>query len=615
MRSLLVNERDLHFVLFELLKVQDLCNTEKYSDYSEDVMGLILTEARKFSESVLFPLNIKGDKEGARFDNGRVYSTPGTKEAYNSFVEGGWLTPCEDERIGGQGMPHVLMMATHEMFFAANFPFMCYVNLTHDAAKLIEIFGTEEQKKLFMEKMFGGRWTGTMALTEPGAGSDVGAIQTKAFQRKDGTYLISGSKIFITNGEHDIAKNIVHMVLARIEGDAPGTKGLSIFIVPKYRVNGDGSLGEHNDIACTRIEEKIGLHASPTTTLSFGENNNCIGYLLGKEREGVKIMFHMMNASRLEVGAWGQGTASVSYMHALDYSRQRVQGSSINDPDPLKRVPIIQHPDIRRMLLMMKSYVEGMRAMLYFCSYAMDCASVSQDKDEKKRWNQIIDLLIPVVKAYLTEKGVELSSQAIQVYGGYGCSSEYPVEQFMRDARAGCIFEGTTGIQSMDLTLRKLAMDKGKVYSDFLAGMDDVTSKLRVSDGWDGYIDQFEKIKGSLGEIPSIFAFQMNKGNKSFPFLKSNLFLEAFGDLVVAWFLLQEALVAQEKLTALVKEKNSDWSATFIGENADAAYYSGKIHGARFFISNVLPVTLGKIEAIKWDDVSAWEIKERSFGE
>jgi len=615
--SLLVDERDIRFVLFEQLMIQDLCDKERFSGFSSGDFEMILSEALKFAEKVLFPLNIKGDKEGARFEQGKVYSTPGTKEAYETFVEGGWLTFCEEEEVGGQGLPCVIRGATHEMFFAANFPFMCYVNLTHDAAKLIELFGTEEQKRLYMEKMYSGKWTGTMALTEPGAGSDVGAIKLKAIRRSDGRYSIVGSKIFITNGEHDVSENIIHMVLARIEGDPPGTKGLSLFIVPKIRVNNDGSLGEPNDIVCVGIEDKMGLHASPTTTLSFGENGNCIGYLLGKEREGIKIMFHMMNSSRLEVGIWGQGTSSVSYLHALNYASERLQGQNILHLDPSKQVPIIEHPDIRRVLLMMKSYVEGMRAMLYYAGYAMDRQAVAENEEERKNWARLVDLLIPICKAYATERGVELASLAIQVYGGYGYSKEYPVEQFMRDSKVACIFEGTTGIQAIDLILRKLGMKEGKVFADFLRGMDDVINRAWSLPEWKRYAEQLRRTRTALSEIPLILAEWASKGEPYYPLLKATPILEAIGDVVISWFLLWGGMIAQEKLEALFDEKgitNRKEQDAIIQENSEAAFLAGKIEGAKFFIGNILPITEGKINAIKWGDVSAWEISAKSFG-
>jgi len=617
LESRLLNQRDVRFVLFEHLKIQELCETYRFSEFSTEEFDMVLSEALKFSERVLFPLNLRGDSEGAKFEDGKVRSTPGTKEAFLSFVEGGWLTPCEGEEIGGQGLPHVIMVATHEMFFAANFPFMCYVNLTHDAAKLIELFGTDEQKRLFMNKMYSGQWTGTMALTEPGAGSDVGAIGLKAIRRPDGTYSMVGSKIFITNGEHDVADNIVHLVLGRIEGGPPGTKGLSIFIVPKYLPKEDGTLGHENDIRCVGIEKKMGLNASPTTSLVFGENGNCIGYLLGKEREGISIMFHMVNASRLEVGMWGQGTCSVSYLHALAYARERLQGQSVVRPDPSKQIPICEHPDIRRALITMKAYIEGMRAMLYYCAYAMDRQEVSSTDEERDIWSQVTDLLVPICKAYPTEKGVEFSSLAVQIYGGYGYSKEYPVEQFMRDSKAACIFEGTTGIQAMDLVFRKLTMKGGKVFSDFLADMDDVIDRAQSIEEWRKYSEQLRKTKSALAGIPAVFNERTSKGQIYYPYLKATDFLEAAGDVVISWFLLWGALVAQEKVEVLFREKgvlDGEEQKSFICENNEGAFLAGKIQSARFFIGNILPLTDGRIEGIKWGDVSAWEIREKSFG-
>jgi alkylation response protein AidB-like acyl-CoA dehydrogenase len=616
MPNIIADEKDVRFALFDVLKVQDLSKTEKFSAFSQDVMEMILSEAQKFAENVLFPLNLRGDKEGVKFEDGKVYSVPGTKETYRAYMKGGWLTAREKEDLGGQGMPQSLHIVTEEMFLAANFSFTTTPHVTHDAAKLIELFGTEEQKRLYMKKMYGGEWIGTMVMTEPDAGSDLGGIRTKAFRRDDGTYSIAGSKIFITNGDTDVTENIVHLILARIEGDLPGTRGLSIFIVPKIRVNPDGSLsGERNDVICGRIEEKLGLHASPTCQMSFGENNNCIGYLLGKEREGISIMFRLINPSRLGVGAWGTGTASIAYLHALRYAKNRIQGAPIDDPK--KRVPIIQHPDIRRILMTMKSHIEGMRCFQYYLAYAMDLSAIAEEKEEKERWGRIVDLLMPVLKGYCSEKGFEIANQAIQVYGGYGLSKEYPVEQLMRDVRTGCIVEGTTAVQGMDLAFRKITMEKGKVFADFLAGMDEIATKMASDKGWKDYLDQFSQTRASLAAVPAIFGEQLGKGEKSFPYLKANLFLEAFGDLLVAWFLLQSAFVAQERLDAIFKEKGTADARSreaLIDANADAAFFSGKVLSARHFISTILPVTTGKLASIKWNDVSAWEMRESSFG-
>jgi len=615
MANLLVDERDVKFTLFDLLKVQDLCEHKHFSEWNEKVFGMLLSEASKFAEKDLYPLNIDGDEVGATFENGEVASVPGTAELYQKFVENGWLTACEDESYGGQGLPHVVNAAVHEMFFAANFPFMCYVNLTHDAAKLIELFGTDEQKRLYLEKMYDGQWQGTMALTEPQAGSDVGNVELKAARNDDGSYSLVGQKIFITNGENDVGENIVHMVLARIEGDPPGTKGLSIFIVPKVRVNADGSLGESNDVKCIGIEHKMGIKGSPTTTMSFGDKGECRGYLLGQERDGIKIMFHMMNSSRLEVGMWGQGTCSVSYMHALKYAQERKQGQSLDNPDPTTQVPIIQHPEIRRTLMLMKSHIQGMRAMLYYVGYAMDRLSVVAD-DEKKKWQGIIDLLIPLCKAYPTEKGVEFASHAIQIYGGYGYTKEYPVEQFMRDSKVACIFEGTTGIQAMDLALRKIRMAKGQVFEDFFVGMDEIIERASELPGWAKYADQLKMTKSSLAALPEHFAERTQENGLFYTFIKATPFLEAFGDVVVAWFLAWGAVIAQEKLKELFAKKKKEDEASqqeFIQKNSEAAFLAGKLQSAKFFIGNILPITDGKIAALKWGDVSVWETAEKSF--
>ena len=620
MARLLVDERDIKFVLFELLKVQELCQQDRFSNWKEGAFVLLLEEARKFAEKRLFPLNLEGDRIGVRFDAGEVFAVPGTKDSYRDFVDAGWLTPCEEEAYGGQGLPEVIKFAAHEIFFAANFPFMCYVNLTHDAAKLIEKFGTSEQKRLYLDKMYGGQWTGTMALTESSAGSDVGAIEVKATKNGDGTYHLTGQKIFITNGDHDIAENIVHMVLARIDGDLPGTKGLSIFIVPKYRLNEDGSIGQPNDVRCIGVEHKMGLSASPTTTMSFGEQGDCTAYLLGRERDGIKIMFHMMNASRLEVGMWGQGICSASYLHALNYSRERKQGASLKDPGSSSQVPIIRHPDVRRLLLLMKSHIEGMRAMLYFCGYAMDRSAIAETAEEKTWWRNIVELLIPICKAYPTEKGVEFASHAIQIHGGFGYTRECPVEQFMRDSKAACIFEGTTGVQAIDFAVRKVAMDQGRVFQDFLSGMDKIVCQSSGWPGWEKYLTHFHKTKTALQELPAHLAEQSTRAGNFYSLLKATPFLDAAGDVFVSYFLLWSALAASEKLESLLskeglqdKDKDNEQRKEFIRRKPQAAYLAGKIESAKYFIGNVLPVTDGKIAAIRWGDSSAWEMEETFF--
>ncbi|MCC6774929.1 MAG: acyl-CoA dehydrogenase [Gemmatimonadaceae bacterium] len=612
MTDILVDRRDVQFVLFDLLKVQTLAKHARFQHIDQEVLDILLEEAERFSEQRLFPLNIQGDKTGARYDAGIVRAVPGLREAYGEFVQGGWLTMSEDPALGGQGLPEIVKFAAHELFLAANFPFMCFVNLTHDAAKLIELFGTNDQRARYMTPMYRGDWTGTMCLTEPGAGSDVGALRTRARLAEDGTYRINGQKIYITNGEHDLAENIVHLVLARIEGDPDGTRGLSLFIVPKHRVNPNGSVEARNDIQCAGIESKMGLHASPTTTLVFGERDDCHGYLLGKRREGIRIMFHMMNQSRLEVGLFGLGVCSVSYRHALAYAKERVQGQgSAGEPG---RVTIIKHPDVRRILMTLKAYTEGLRALLYYCAYAMDQAVTAYDHAAAQQWQEIVDLLIPVAKAHPTEKGVEMAALGIQVHGGAGYTDAYPLEQYLRDSKVACIFEGTTAIQAMDFALRKVQMKGGAVFKNFLTRMDDVMNRAATRTEWLPYVDQLRMTRNALRKMPETLTAGPEDRRLRNQLLSATPLLEVAGDLLVAYFLLWSALVAEEKLAAGGGVPGSgEFRESVRRSDAELSFLAGKIAVARYFIATVLPQVDGKMASIRWKDDSACSIRDSSF--
>jgi alkylation response protein AidB-like acyl-CoA dehydrogenase len=612
MSGILVDDRDVKFVLFDLLGIQDLSQHERFEHIDQDILEMLLDEARKFAEQRLFPLNLQGDKIGARYEEGQVRAVPGMQEAYQEFVEGGWLTECENTELGGQGLPVIIKFATHEMFLAANFPFMCFVNLTHDAAKLIELFGDDDQKTRFMEKMYAGEWTGTMALTESGAGSDVGAIKTRAQVSEDGAYRLKGQKIYITNGEHDIAENIVHLVLARIDGDPDGTSGLSIFIVPKYRLSADGSPGPRNDVNCLGIEHKMGLHASPTTTLSFGDNDDCHAYLLGQPREGIKIMFYMMNQSRLEVGLFGLGICSMSYRHALAYARERLQGQGIEAG--AGQVAIVNHPDVRRTLLTMKAYVEGLRAMLYYCGYAMDRAATASDKAEREKWREIVDLLIPIAKAHATEKGVRLSSLALRIYGGAGYTCKYPIEQYMRDSKVACIFEGTTGIQAIDFALRKVQMRGGAVFREFLDGMDEVLNQAGELSEWRPYADQLRGTRNALTALPGILADGDASNGLRKRLLSATPFMEASSDFFVGYFLLWSAMVAERKIAEKGGlPEDPEVLKDTLERDPGLAHLAGKLSCARHFIANVLPMVDGTIAALSRMDSAACTIADASL--
>ena len=426
---------------------------------------------------------------------------------------------------------------------------MLYYGMTHGAAKLVEAFGDDTQKKLYMKKMFAGQWGGTMLLTEPEAGSDVGALTTTATPNGDGTYTIQGTKIFISAGEHDLCENIIHPVLARIEGAPAGTKGISLFLVPKYHVNEDGSLGDFNNVVCTGLEEKMGIHGNATATLSLGDKGPCIGTLLGEENKGMPEMFKMMNEARAFVGIQGFAVASASYMYALDYARNRVQGRhlSAGKDATAKNVTIINHPDVKRQLLNMKVFTEGMRSLHYYYAKCQDIVHTTEDEGLKAATAALIEVLTPIVKGYVTDKALEVCSHGVQVYGGYGYCQEFPAEQLMRDSRIFMIYEGTNGIQAMDLLGRKLSMNKGESFGYFMAQMKQTVEEAK---GVEGVAPLADKLAHALSRLEELAA-DMAKRSRSENFLNAyafaHPFLEIVGDVTFAWMHLWRAVIAAPK--------------------------------------------------------------------
>ncbi|NNL41545.1 MAG: acyl-CoA dehydrogenase, partial [Desulfobacterales bacterium] len=473
MAQQIADRRDVDFVLHEVLQVEHLSKHEKFAEFNKKTVDLIISEARNLAIKEILPTREIGDREGAQFDQGKVTLPESFHRAYDLFKEGEWLAMIENPDWGGQGMPRSIALAANDYLVGANLAFMMYPGLTHGAGKLVDTFGTDKQKKLYLKKMFTGEWTGTMLLTEPEAGSDVGALTTSAVKNDDGTYSITGNKIFISSGEHDLAENIIHPVLARIEGAPEGTKGISLFLVPKIWVNDDGSLGEPNDVVCTGIEEKMGIHGNSTASLALGGKGKCKGTLLGEENKGMREMFIMMNEARLLVGLQGFCCASASYMHAVNYAKERVQGKNLEKmmDEGVSSVPIIQHPDVRRQLMSMKVNVEAMRSLIYYIGMCEDQITISDSEEEKEKYKGIIDVLIPVAKGYVTDRAFDVCSHGVQIYGGYGYIKEYPAEQLLRDCRITMIYEGTNGIQAMDLLGRKLGLNNGKPIMDLLGEM------------------------------------------------------------------------------------------------------------------------------------------------
>jgi len=603
MAQLIADRRDVDFVLHEQLKVEDLARHERFAEFNRKAVDLIISEARNLAIKEILPTRQDGDRQGARFDGGKVFVPESFHKAWKAYKEGEWLAMIEDPAWGGQGMPRAVAMAAADYLNGANFAFMMYAGLTHGAGKLVESFGTEKLKKLFLKRMYTGEWTGTMLLTEPEAGSDVGALTTSAVKNPDGTYSITGNKIFISSGEHDLAANIIHPVLARVDGAPAGTAGISLFLVPKIWVNDDGSLGEPNDIVCTGIEEKMGIHGNATCSMALGSKGRCRGMLLGEENKGMRAMFLMMNEARLLVGSQGLACASPAYMYALAYARERVQGrhllKALDKSAP--SVPIIQHPDVRRMLMLMKVHVEGMRSLILYVGHLEDCMHTAADPDAKAKYQGMIDFLIPIAKGYVTDRSCEVCNLGIQVYGGYGYIREYPMEQLLRDCRITPIYEGTNGIQAMDLLGRKLGLNKGRPMMDLLGEIQAALAAAKALPRTAPFAETVEGMVNKLGEVAMHMGAAAMSDKVLTAFAFAHPFLEVCGDVVMAWMLLWRARIAAEKLAAGAKEK-------------DALFYEGQIRSIEFFASTILPVTFGKMKAILAGNTAMVDIHEDSFG-
>ncbi len=595
----IADRRDVDFVLHEQLQAEALSKYEKYAEFNKKTIDLIVTEARNLAIKEILPTYAEGDEIGVQFDDGQVKVPESFHRAYKLLMEGEWLAMTEDLEVGGQGMPEVVGRAANDYLIGANYPFMLYAGLTHGAGRLIETFGTEEQKQTYLKKLYSGEWAGTMLLTEPEAGSDVGALTTTAVKNEDGTYSISGSKIFISGGEQDMNENIIHPVLARIEGAPAGTRGISLFIVPKYRVNADGSLGEFNDVVCTGIEEKMGIHGSATCSLTLGGSGNCLGTLLGKENEGMREMFLMMNEARLLVGFQGFACATAAYMSALNYAKERIQGRPLTAGKDagIPPVPIIQHPDVRRQLMLMKTFVEGLRSLIYYVGYCQDMTKVLDGAD-KEKYENLIDILTPVVKGYGTDKSFEICSHGVQIYGGYGYTKEYPVEQYLRDSRITLIYEGTNGIQAMDLFGRKMSMKKGQLVLDLFAEINQTIAEAKAVDSLKEMAEEVEQTLGKLGQTGQHLG-KTAGANVEQAFLFAHPLLEVTGDVVMSWMLLWRAVTAAQKLE---------------GSPKDAAFYEGQLKSAEFFVKVILPATRGKMDAILESNTAAIDISEAAFG-
>jgi alkylation response protein AidB-like acyl-CoA dehydrogenase len=607
-----VDKRDIQFCLYEFLNAEELCKLSKYKECNKELFDMVLDEAIKLSTEILAPLNIILDREGVGFDKGKVTTPDACHQAYKAFKDGGWVSPSGNPEYGGQGLPLLLNIAVTEVQGSASTAFLMTPGLTRAAGHVIEVHGTDDIKKKYLENLYTGTWGGTMCLTESGAGSAVGDLKTKA--KKDGDhYLIEGEKIFISSGDHDLTENIIHLVLARTEGAPKGMKGVSLFVVPKVRVKDDGSLGEPNNVACSNIEHKMGIKGSPTCTLVFGSDGPCHGYLLGEENKGIFFMFQMMNEARIGVGLQGLGAVSASYNEALQYAQERVQGVDITQMKNVDapRIPIIQHPDVRRMLLNMKAFSEGMRALVYFAANCADLSIHAEDEEVRTKNQNMLELLTPIVKAYCSEWGVRMSVVGIQVLGGYGYCQEYPQEQYCRDSVIATIYEGTNGIQALDLLGRKVSGKGGLLFMTFLMHMNDFINEHKEHSNLGAYIGKLEKTRDVLSQVVMNLQKAGMEGDLYYPVLCATPFLEMFGHIVLSYMLMSQSVIADEKLQAIFKDKGAaddDAQKKVIEENPEAKFYAGKLHSMKFFADTYLPAAAGIAESIGTGNKSALDI-------
>jgi 3-(methylthio)propanoyl-CoA dehydrogenase len=559
------------FVLETIADINGIAALPQFESATPDMVEAILSEAGKFSANVFAPLNRIGDVQGATWRDGNVTLPEGYRAAYQQYVAGGWNTLGAQPDHGGQGLPFALATAVMEQLQSANMAFSLCPMLTAGAIEALQAHASPALQQIYLTKLITGEWTGTMNLTEPQAGSDVGALRTKAELAADGQYRIKGQKIYITWGEHDVADNIIHLVLARLPDAPPGTKGISLFVVPKYLVNADGSLGARNDVRCVSIEHKLGINASPTCTMSFGDGDNCIGYIVGAENAGMRAMFTMMNHARINVGLQGVAIAERAYQHALWFAKDRVQSAKFGGGRAPVR--IIEHADVRRMLMTMKATTEAIRAITYYTAATVDRAHGEGDDDKRSQATLLADLLTPVCKAYATDMGVELSSLAVQIFGGMGFVEETGAAQHMRDARIAPIYEGTNGIQALDLVGRKLPMAGGKHWRALFG-------EIR------NFIKQLPKA-GDLGQLAPYLDDALEALNTATVWIVGNQqeaaddstaaatpYLRMFGLVMGGYLLARQAVAAEQRLQ---------------NTQGDAAFLKAKITTARFFAEQILP--------------------------
>ena len=574
---------EINFALNQVAGLEGVSKLDGYQHADPETVSAILEEAGRLFSDVIAPLNRTGDLQGSVLtEDGGVKTPDGFDEAYRSFVDAGWAAAHMPQTWGGGGLPHVVGVAIQEMLKTANLAFALCPMLTHAAVAAIDAHASDQLKALYLEKLVSGKWTGTMNLTEPEAGSDLGAVRTKAILQSDGTYLISGTKIFITWGDQDLTENIIHLVLARTPDSAAGTGGISMFLVPKFILDAEGRPGERNDYKIVSLEHKLGIHASPTCVISFGDDGaGAVGYLVGEEQQGMRNMFTMMNASRIGVGIEGLAVTEGAYQKALSYSRERVQGRAIGS-DSKESVAIIEHPDVRRMLLTMKAYNEAIRALIYIAAATADRMAHAETESERDSASKRLALLTPVVKAWSTDIGVEVASLGIQVHGGMGYIEETGAAQYLRDSRIAPIYEGTNGIQAIDLVLRKLPVENGAVITGLITEMTDVLKEMNDHEELGTFRDTLTEAIQGLVDTSSWLGGRLASGDIQSALAGATPYMRQIGTIVGGWVMAKSAVAALQRPPEL-----------------DPGFLDEKVVTARFYGEQLLPQANGMVPAVK----------------
>jgi butyryl-CoA dehydrogenase len=575
----IVSRRDIEFFLYEMFDIESLTTRERYQDHDRETFDAAIDIAQAVAEKYYLPIQSKVDRNEPTFDGKNVHIIPEIKEGLDAVIEAGLTAPTTDYEMGGMQLPQIAASGAFAYLSAAASTSLGYLSLTHANCNLIEAYGTAEQIKKWVTPQREGRFFGTMAMTEPGAGSGLGDLTTSVIKDENGTYRVRGNKIWISGGDHDLSENIVHLVLARVKGAPKGVKGISLFIVPKFLVNDDGDIGERNEVALAGLFHKMGGRGHTSTALSFGEQNGAVAYLVGEENKGLMYMFHMMNEARILVGTGAALTALTGFQYSLDYAKGRPQGRLLSSKDPLSApVNIIEHPDVRRMLLTQKAYSEGAYALCLYGHQLADDEKTAPTENERKHAATILGFLTPIIKSWPSEWGPKSNDLAIQVLGGHGYVNEHPVEMFYRDNRLNPIHEGTTGIQSLDLLCRKVPMNEFKGYQAFLTEMYQTVDSVKSTHGLQQHAQELQEALDNLKQVTSSVLGAAKTQNIDLVFSNSVSYLNMFGHITIAWLWLRQAEIATK---ALENGPHSD----------DEKFYNGKIQAMKYFFNSELPLT------------------------